>query len=296
MGDVTVRYEAVSVAWVNALRDHVASKFGGKKLGFTAAYAAQYTNPPAHLLRDDGRDTVGWTFRITDGKAEILDGAHFHGADVASIQAYEPVAATLRYTNLEMDEWNADNAARLADEGKLALIGAQRAAQVMMFIQRFRNEFLAKHTATNGDAPSGERYEPLSVAWIEALRQYFAERARGRDLGFQGTYSSEYRDAPPHLLRNGRDTAGWTIRVNRDKVEVLDGSNLNWADFASVLSYDPMAFVLGYTDEELMRWGAQNSARLEGEHKINTIGPSNVVAIATLLYHLRSEFFCKFTA
>lgn len=67
------KHEAMSVGWVNALRDYVASKITPGALdGVTGSFSCEITDPPKHLLRY-GLDTIGWSARIADGKVEIDD-------------------------------------------------------------------------------------------------------------------------------------------------------------------------------------------------------------------------------
>src|SRR5262245_51241132 len=151
MGSTGERYEAGSVEWVSALRDFVTAKAGGRDLRFKASYSAEYTDPPAHLLRRDGRNSIGWCLRIDGSKVEVLDGPRHNNADIASIQAYDPMALALRMADTEFRKWYAENGLRLEAEGKVAVIGDQNVSKLMVFMQPLRNEFYAKYSARRGE-------------------------------------------------------------------------------------------------------------------------------------------------
>ena len=68
------RYEMGSVEWVNALGEWLHSRFEGHILDFDFRWSTEYADPPQHLLRSDGRKTIGWHFVIKEGQFEFGDG------------------------------------------------------------------------------------------------------------------------------------------------------------------------------------------------------------------------------
>lgn len=134
------RYESVSAEWVNALRRYVTAKAEGQTLDFEVTYSAEYTDPPAHLLRGDGRNSVGYTIRVKGGKLEVFDGARPDEADFGSTATYDPFALAYKlpleeYTTVWMTEtrpaaeaagkmkWYGDRAAIAPLRPIIAMIG-----------------------------------------------------------------------------------------------------------------------------------------------------------------------------
>ncbi|HWU25144.1 MAG TPA: hypothetical protein VN154_01960 [Rhizomicrobium sp.] len=68
------RHELGSPEWVRLLGEWFHSKFDGHDLDFEFRCSTEYSDPPRHLLRDDGRSTIGWHFIVKDGKFEFGDG------------------------------------------------------------------------------------------------------------------------------------------------------------------------------------------------------------------------------
>src|SRR3974390_303752 len=101
------RYEAVSVEWVNALAEYVEERFGKTEFDFDLVWSVEYRDPPQHLLRGDGRVTVGYHFRAGGGKIEVGDGP----ADDAELRVaypYDPFALNLRMPTDEYVAWVAE--------------------------------------------------------------------------------------------------------------------------------------------------------------------------------------------
>ena len=117
------RHEALSVGWVDALRSYQAAQVAGKELDFELVMSAEYTNPPAHLLRAGGGDSVGYTVRVKDGALELLDGPHHDEADVCLISAYDPCALAYRLPLEDYLSWMRENRARLIEEGTIVVKG-----------------------------------------------------------------------------------------------------------------------------------------------------------------------------
>jgi hypothetical protein len=93
------RYVPMSSEWVNALKEYVKDKTKGKTCDFELTWSIEYTDPPAHLLRGDGRDFVGYHFKAKDGKFEVCDEP-LETADMRTRYPYFPVATHL-YMNTD---------------------------------------------------------------------------------------------------------------------------------------------------------------------------------------------------
>jgi hypothetical protein len=119
------------------------------------------------------------------------------------------------------------------------------------------------------------RYEPLSVEWVNALRVWIKERARGKNLPNLST-SSEFTNPPAHLIRDkSLDFAGFSV-VHRDgEVEVFDVPNPD-ADFRFVYPYDPFALNLRMNTNQYVAWVKENGARYADQVKM--IGDVNQIA------------------
>jgi|SRR3974390_133777 len=290
------RYEAISVEWVNALRKYLAEKTKGKNLDFKGTYSAEYTNPPAHLLRGDGRNTIGWTLRVNDREVEVLDGPHHHRADIVTIEAYDPMALSLRMTDDEFQKWYAQHGRRLEAEGKVVFIGDLDVTKLALFMTPFRDEFYVKHTGEKTDV-ADERYEAGSVEWVNALRKYVAEKASRQAPDFKATASTELTNPPAHLLRgDGHNSIGWTICIKDGKAEVFDGPNMHRADVCMIGPYDPMGLALRMPNVEYLKFFAEHAPRLEAEGKIIYTGDQDVAALYFFMLGIRNEFYSVVTA
>lgn len=141
------RYEVLSLKWVNALGRHLGEKASILCLDADCVLSSEYTNPPPHLLRGDGRDTVGYTILARDGTLVVLDGARHEQADFSITSAFDPVALMYRKSADEYQRWIQENGERLRGEGKIVYGGknpqgaGSLAGQLNMF------EFYSKYTA-----------------------------------------------------------------------------------------------------------------------------------------------------
>src|SRR3974390_223804 len=95
------RYEMGSVEWVNALHEWLRSRFEGHTLDFEYRWSVEYADPPKHLLRGDGRNTIGWHYVVKDGKFAFGDGPIEGPVDFGGVVPY---AATLQRTRMHTDE------------------------------------------------------------------------------------------------------------------------------------------------------------------------------------------------
>jgi len=68
------RYEFASVEWVKAFGEWIGARFEGQTLDFDYRWSIELTDPPKHLLRDDGRSSIGWHYIVKDGKFTFGDG------------------------------------------------------------------------------------------------------------------------------------------------------------------------------------------------------------------------------
>jgi len=125
------RCEAGSVQWVNALRTYATNSAKDKVLDFELAFCAEYTNPPAHLLRGDGRDTVGYVVQVKNGQLQVFDGAR-DDVDVRVIVAYDPVALKYSLRGDGFINWMTENGPRLVQEGKFRVIGDAKLNQQLL--------------------------------------------------------------------------------------------------------------------------------------------------------------------
>lgn len=113
-----------------------------------------------------------------------------------------------------------------------------------------------------------ERFEPFSLGWVNALRTYQEGRAEGKVFDFDVVWSAEYRDPPAHLLRDGRESVGYTIKVKDGKLEVIDGPNREEANVWYSAPYDPAALVYKGTLDAYMQWLKDVAPRLREEGKM----------------------------
>jgi|SRR3974390_3134564 len=144
------RYEALSVAWVNALKAYVKEKTKGKTCDFELTWSVEYTNPPAHLLRGDGRDFIGYHFRAKDGKFEVCDDP-LESADMRVRYPYYPVAVKLRMSTDEYVAYVREHGAEFRDQVKTIGGGVEMGRRVNEFLggagNDIREEFLSQQTA-----------------------------------------------------------------------------------------------------------------------------------------------------
>jgi hypothetical protein len=111
------RYEACSVEWVRALDEYIIKKTKGKAGDIPAAWSTEYTDPPAHLLRNDGRKTIGFTMKVQDGTLRCFDGPDPE-AGMQSKLPYDPMALTMRFNSDQLVEWMAKHGASIKREMK----------------------------------------------------------------------------------------------------------------------------------------------------------------------------------
>lgn len=140
------RYETLSVEWVNALRRHLAEKAAVMNLDADCVLSCEYANPPPHLLRGDGRGTVGYAIFARNGAIEVLDGAHHDQADFTITSSYDPVALMYRTSASEYQKWIQENGERLRAEGKIVYGGKDQAGAARLFGQLNMFEFYSKYT------------------------------------------------------------------------------------------------------------------------------------------------------
>lgn len=140
------RYEVLSLEWVNALRRHLAEKAASMTLDADCVLSCEYTNPPPHLLRADGRGTVGYAILARNGAIEVLDGAHHDQADFTVTSSYDPVALMYRTSGPEYQKWILENGERLRAEGKIIYGGKNREGAGRLFGQLNMFEFYSRYT------------------------------------------------------------------------------------------------------------------------------------------------------
>lgn len=69
-------------------------------------------------------------------------------------------------------------------------------------------------TGISGQTRGAEREEFGSAAWLERLAKIFSDLAAARPDRIFPVVCEVYRDAPPHLLRQGATTISWTRRAH----------------------------------------------------------------------------------
>ena len=144
------RYEAISVEWVNALKAYVKEKTKGKTCDFELVWSIEYTNPPAHLLRGDGRDFIGYHWRAKNGKFEVFDGP-VETAVIRTIYPYYPIAVHLRMNTNDYTKWAQEHGAEVRDQVKTIGASVELGKRVNQFMgganNDIREEFLSQQTA-----------------------------------------------------------------------------------------------------------------------------------------------------
>lgn len=141
------RFEVLSPGWVDAPRRHLTEKAPSLKLDADYVMSSEYTGPPAHLLRPDGRDTVGYTILVRDGAFMVLDGAHHDQADFTITSAFDPVALMYRKSAAEYQDWIQQHGERLRREGKIVYGGRNPGGAGSLAGQFNMFEFYSKYTA-----------------------------------------------------------------------------------------------------------------------------------------------------
>ena len=97
------KVEFASPAWLAAAEEVLQKALADVDLeGRTYAISEEFTDPPAHLLRE-GEKTVGWHFRVSDAGVQVGEGA-LEDADLRTrvdYQAVLPLARTVYGTSEE---------------------------------------------------------------------------------------------------------------------------------------------------------------------------------------------------
>lgn len=140
------RYEPISSEWVHALREYMTRELEGADLDYVAcSFSAEFTDPPQHLLRGDGRSSVGYSFDISNGRLEVKDGA----SDAAAARVVADYAAVCPHYHLKSDEadrWAAASYPKIIAEGKLKRYGDPASLDNINKVIDIRNDFYALHS------------------------------------------------------------------------------------------------------------------------------------------------------
>jgi hypothetical protein len=89
------KVEFASPAWIAAAEEVLHKFLDGIDLGGRSfAISEEFTDPPAHLLRD-GVTTVAWHFRVSDAGIEVGEGA-LDDADLCTRVDYQAVLPVAR--------------------------------------------------------------------------------------------------------------------------------------------------------------------------------------------------------
>ncbi|WP_257556030.1 hypothetical protein [Sphingobium sp. CFD-2] len=141
-----------------------------------------------------------------------------------------------------------------------------------------------------------EKYEALSIEWVDAMRRHVTEKAIGKPLDFEVVFSIEYTDPPQHLLRGKGDASvGYTIRVKNGVLEVLDGAHPEEADVGTCAAYDPFALSYRLPLDQYMRFLQDERPKLEAEGKVKRYGnPELIKPLVPVIEML--GFYSKYTA
>jgi hypothetical protein len=142
------KYEAISAGWVQALAIHVEQRWSQSHFFHESIWSHEFTDPPPHLLRQAGDGSIGFRFIIANGKLRVEDGVAHHGADIAMIVAYDPVAFAFRIPAHEYHQWLSAEAPKLRKENKLLIIGNNAYTRAAWgFLWEVRDSFYAQYTA-----------------------------------------------------------------------------------------------------------------------------------------------------
>lgn len=140
------RYEPISAEWVEALREYMLRELADADLDAIAcSFSAEFTDPPAHLLRSDGRASVGYSFEISEGRLDVWDGA-LDSAAARVVADYATVCAHYHLTSDQAERWAAENYPKLIAEGKLKRYGTASVLDNINKVIDIRNDFYALHS------------------------------------------------------------------------------------------------------------------------------------------------------
>lgn len=142
-----VKHEPASPEWIAAYRAFLERELAGETFeGVNVTMSYEMTNPPAHLLRD-GRTSIGWHFRIADGKCELGDHP-LPEADLVLVADYETEREILKMTNEEHTAHvrNGDRA-KIVTAGKYRVTGNPRLIPPVFERINPRDRFYVLHTA-----------------------------------------------------------------------------------------------------------------------------------------------------
>jgi hypothetical protein len=151
----------------------------------------------------------------------------------------------------------------------------------------------------NGKAEMTEKYEAVSKEWVAALAEHIIEQYDGiHFVQDDMIWSTEYTDAPTHLLRNPGDTSvGFRYVIKDGKLRVEDGFQYHRVDIAMRVAYDPVAYALRIGDPDYHDWLKKEAPRLGQEGKITIIGNNAYTRAAfAFLWPVRNNFYAKHTA
>ena len=91
------KLEFASAEWVDAMRSIIEGKLREGKVdltGIASSFCEESTDPPGHLL-PEGAKSIGWYFRIADGRVEVGQGV-LDAADVKIVADYATVLPLAR--------------------------------------------------------------------------------------------------------------------------------------------------------------------------------------------------------
>jgi hypothetical protein len=95
------KYEFLSAEWLQELRSQLEQGLEGEDLtGIDYTMCEEYTGVPAHL-RPRGGDTVGFYFRVRDGKVEVGDPP-IQDANIRVLADYATVHPNAMLTHAEI--------------------------------------------------------------------------------------------------------------------------------------------------------------------------------------------------
>jgi hypothetical protein len=141
-----------------------------------------------------------------------------------------------------------------------------------------------------------QRYEAVSAEWVDAMRQYLSDKVAAENLeGITASASFEYTDPPAHLLRGGRETIGYYIRVRDGKIEVGDHP-LPGADAQCVFDYNLIAPTYRYSAEEDLRWMSEHMEKAIAEGRMKISGDASTLQTVLIRADMRDGFFAAYTA
>lgn len=145
-------------------------------------------------------------------------------------------------------------------------------------------------------AETQARYEAASPEWVAAYRDFLQRELVGETFeGHNVTMSYEMTNPPPRLLRDGRKSVGWHVRIADGKCELGDHP-LPKADLMLVADYETEAAILRMTNAEHTEYMRKHRAEIIAAGKFRVTGDPTRIPKAFERVNVRDRFYVPFTA